>query len=656
MKNLKKIAIFLLCTALILTMSACGKKSGSKTASAKTADIEEILNELKEESVSKPDTSKAAKISFSSDNAEISGSGAEYKNGVVTIKKGGVYILSGTSESGRVIVDAKGEEVTLVLNGLELSNKKSSSIYVYKSSKTMICLEENTKNVLSDPDSYDYSDNYSSSDDEEPNAALYSKSDLVIFGSGSLTVNGNCNNGITSKDTLLIMSSDITVTAKNHGINGKDYLKAKDAAITVTSGGDAVRSTNDKDENLGYIALVDCTLNLKSSEDGIQAQTLLGISGGKFDIVSGGGSSAKADNDTSSKGIKSGSALLIKDGEFTLDCCDDAVHSNGDVTISGGTFKITTGDDGVHSDSLLKVSGGNITVEKSYEGLEGAQIEISGGEINVTASDDGLNAAGGKDESGFGERKDNFASNSDYYIKITGGKINVNAYGDGIDSNGDLFVEGGETYVSGPVNDGNGAIDYDGTAKITGGIFVATGSSGMAMNFGSDSTQGSIMIDLDSQSQSAVVLKDSSSNEIVSFTPAKKYINVVVSAPSIVKGGTYTIVSGNLSKSVTLDSLIYGESRGMGGAAPNGNAPGGNAPGNGAAPDANGEQPSGNKPSDNGTQPPEKPDSSNENQTGNSDTNSRPDKKPDKKPDENGNSSQSSKKQKSSQSTESSQS
>lgn len=85
----------------------------------------------------------------------------------------------------------------------------------------------------------------------------------------------------------------------------------------------------------------------------------------------------------------------------------------------------------------------------------------------------------------------------------------------------------------------------------------------MAMNFGSDSTQGSIMVNLDSQSQSAVVLKDSSSNEIVSFTPAKKYINVVVSAPSIVKGGTYTIVSGNLSKSVTLDSLIYGESGGM---------------------------------------------------------------------------------------------
>lgn len=120
----------------------------------------------------------------------------------------------------------------------------------------------------------------------------------------------------------------------------------------------------------------------------------------------------------------------------------------------------------------------------------------------------------------------------------------------------------------------------------------------MAMNFGSDSTQGSIMVDLDSQSQSAVVLKDSSSNEIVSFTPAKKYINVVVSAPSVVKGGIYTIASGNLSKSVTLDSLIYGESGGMGAA----------APGNGAAPGANGEQPSGNKPSDNCTQPPEKPD------------------------------------------------
>ena len=655
MKKLKNSLIFLLVAALIICMSACGKKSNSDTkSSVSTADIEKILEELKNETAGKPDTKNTVKIDFSSEKVNVSGNGAEADGSTVTIKKGGVDVLSGTSEDGRITVDANGEEVTLILNGLNLTSKSSSPLYVYKSSKTTVYLESGTNNTLTDGSSYDFSDSYSSKENEESNAALYSKSDLVIAGSGKLTVNANYNNAITSKDTLEIFSSEITVNAKNHGINGKDYLKVKNAVLNVTSGGDAVRSTNDKDENLGYIALLDTDITVKSAEDGIQAETLLGISGGKINIISGGGSGAKADSDTSSKGIKAGSTLLIKDGEFTLDCCDDAVHSNGDVSITGGTFKISTGDDGVHSDSKLSVSGGNITVEKSYEGLEGAQIEISGGEINVNASDDGFNAAGGNDESGFGGIKDNFISNSDYYIKITGGKVNVNAYGDGIDSNGDLFVEGGETYVSGPVNDGNGALDYNGSAKITGGIFVAAGSSGMAMNFGTDSTQGSIMVSLNGAAQTAIVLKDGNSNELLSYTPPKQYSNVVISCPDLKVGGSYNVSAGSASQSVTLDSLIYGESKGMGGA-PNGNNTDKKGP-QGGFQNGNAEQPSGEKSSGNGNQPPEMPDSSGTEQNGTAPSGSRPDKKPDKKPDDSTDSSSGNKKQKSASDETSSQS
>ena len=70
----------------------------------------------------------------------------------------------------------------------------------------------------------------------------------------------------------------------------------------------------------------------------------------------------------------------------------------------------------------------------------------------------------------------------------------MNASGDGIDSNGDLTVSGGKTYLSGPVNSGNGILDYNGSAVVTGGIFAASGSSGMAQNFDSSSTQGLSLI------------------------------------------------------------------------------------------------------------------------------------------------------------------
>ena len=69
-------------------------------------------------------------------------------------------------------------------------------------------------------------------------------------------------------------------------------------------------------------------------------------------------------------------------------------------------------------------------------------------------------------------------------------------------------MSGGELYVSGPVNDGNGAFDYNGQATITGGIVVALGSSGMAQNFGNNSTQGSILLTYASYTKDIISLKD----------------------------------------------------------------------------------------------------------------------------------------------------
>ncbi len=59
-------------------------------------------------------------------------------------------------------------------------------------------------------------------------------------------------------------------------------------------------------------------------------------------------------------------------------------------------------------------------------------------------------------------------------------RFTVDAKGDGLDSNGSLCVSGGEIFVTGPSDNGNGALDYNGDAQITGGTIVAVGMSGMA--------------------------------------------------------------------------------------------------------------------------------------------------------------------------------
>lgn len=584
MKRTKRLLSLLLCAFLIVgTLCACRNNtddSGGTTDGTQTSSNEAVQAVLSQ-SVAEPDLTNATKITLSDTNINISGSGAEEKDGTVTITEGGTYVFSGSLSNGRIVVNAPDKEVTVVLNGADITCSYSSPLYVYKSSSATVYLLKDTENKLTDGESYTYSDSYSSSEDEEPNACLYSKSDLIIAGAGSLTVSANFNNGITSKDTLRIDSAAITVNAKNHGINGKDYLTLKNAKVSVTSGGDALRSTNDSDEALGYITSVNSDLTLVSGEDGMQAETVMTISGGEINIKSGDGSGAKISGDTSAKGIKAGTSLVLLDGTFTLDCCDDAVHSNGGAEISGGTFAISTGDDGVHADENLKISGGTINISKSYEGLEGATIDISGGKIAITASDDGINAAGGNDESGFGGgmARDTFGGSSSYFVNISGGKLNIDASGDGIDSNGNLTVSGGEIYVSGPTSGGDSALDYDGTAAITGGIFIAAGSSGMAQNFGDSSTQGSIMLTYQSFASGKISVADSSGNVLAEYTPSKNYSCVVVSCPGLTKGGTYTVTACGQSQSVTLESTIYG-SGSMGGGQPGqgGQQPGGTPP------------------------------------------------------------------------------
>lgn len=590
MKRKYRILSIIISAALLAgCLSACGESgtatggssSDENTAATVTGGDAATTPDTTAD-VEAPDVSGATTITLSGQSAAVTGTGAEVTDGVVTITAGGTYVVTGTMTEGRILVNAPKEEVTLVLQDVSITCSTGSPLYVYKSKATTLYLPEGTASTLTDGTDNTFSDSYSSAEEEEPNACLYSKSDLVIAGSGSLTVNANYNNGITGKDTLFIQKASVTVTAVNHGINGKDSLTIKDADITVTSGGDALRSTYDSDPTLGYLVITGSALKLTAGEDGIQAETTLTISGGTATVTTAGGAGQSISDDTSAKGLKAGTQVTVTGGTFQLNCCDDAIHSNGNVTISGGSFTIATGDDGMHADDTLSISSGTIDITRSYEGLEGAKVLISGGKISIVASDDGINAAGGSDQSGFGGfgfAPDAFGGSGDYLIRISGGVVTVNASGDGIDSNGDIEVTGGELYISGPTSNGDGTIDCDGSATITGGIVVAAGSTGMAENFGTASTQGSILVNLSGSAGQTITLKDSDGNILASFTPAKAFGCVVVSAPGVAQGGTYTIAAGGASTTVTMESLIYGSGMGgFGGMGGPGNIGGGQQP------------------------------------------------------------------------------
>lgn len=526
--------------------------------------------EVREPSAETDSAGAAAAVSAQPDTSDARTLTLE-EGGETLISEGGVYRITGSVSDGRIRVCAPGEEVTLLLDNASVACADRNPLYIEKAAQVTLALAEGSVNSLCGPGA--------DADVEEINACVYAKTDLLITGSGALTVTADSGNGIVCKDALTIASATLNVEAQNNGITGRDSLCVQSAAVTVSAGGDALRSTNDSDAALGYVTVSDSTLHLSAGEDGIQAQTALTVTGGACTVVSGGGSGV-APGDSSAKGLKGGASVTLNGGVYSLDCSDDSIHSNGSVSVLDGSYTISTGDDGIHADETVVVTGGSIEIAKCYEGIEGAVVEISGGEISIVSSDDGINAAGGADQSGFGfgfaggfgGGRDSFGDSA-YCIRISGGKITINASGDGVDSNGDLEVSGGALYISGPESSGDSALDYDGSASVTGGIVVAAGYDGMAQNFGSESTQGSMLIRVGSVVTGKIALSDADGTVLASFTPEKGYSCVVISCPGITADGAYTVQTGTKTQSVQMDGLLYGE--GMGGFNGGGFRPGG---------------------------------------------------------------------------------
>ena len=528
-------------------------------------------------------------VTSSSDSVQISGT-------TVTITEEATYILSGTLNDGMVIVNAdKSAKLQLVLNGVSINSETSAPLYILAADKVFVTLAEGTENTLSNGGTF------TAIDENNIDAVIFSKQNLTLNGSGSLTVTSPAGHGIVSKDDLVITGGTYTVNCASHGLDANDSVRIMDGMLTVDAGKDGIRAENDEDTSLGFIYISGGTLNIEAEGDGISAGAYLQIEDGTFDLLCGGGSengskessdswggfmgggmgggmggfmgggpggrsgiasssSASASDESSSgmKGLKAAGDMLISGGSFTINSADDAIHSNGSITINGGTFEIATGDDGVHADDTLTVTACTVNISESYEGLEAHHIVVSGGDIRLVASDDGLNAAGGTDSSGTGGRDTMFGggmggmggmggSSSDGSILVSGGTLYINSSGDGMDANGTLTISGGHTTVVGPTQGDTATLDYDVSGVITGGTFIGTGASSMAQTF-SDSEQGVIAVSVGNQAAGTkVTLTDSSGNVIVSFEPELSFAVVIISTLDMKTGENYTITVGSSS-------------------------------------------------------------------------------------------------------------
>ena len=589
--NTKLVAGLLGYALLACSISGCSLDSFSKTTTETSSessssateitylDADDMFTDRDKEVGYDEDTATA--ITLSDDASSCDSSSVTISNNTITITDEGTYLLTGSLSDGQVIVDADDKKVQLVLDSVNINCDTSAALYVKAADKVFVTLASDSENSLSN------TSDFVAIDDNNIDAVIFSKDDLTLNGSGTLTVTAKYGHGIVSKDDLVITSGTYQITAAKHALSGKDSVRIADGVLTLDAGTDGIHSENTDNDAKGFIYIANGDISITADSDGFDAEETLQLDGGNIEVAAG----------------------------------DDGLHADGDLIITDGTINVT----------------------KSYEGLEGMTVTVEDGNISVVSSDDGINAAGdgtseessqsgtppekpdGSDStedrpeppSGF-DKNDNSSANSnsdsnsdskpadlpdgnggpgggnggpgggdgapgggnggpgggngapgggnggpgggmeeatDYnLIQISGGKIYINANGDGIDSNGNLTVTGGEIYVDGPTSGGDGALDCSGTALISGGTVIAVGSSGMAENFDSSSAQGSMITTVsDSMITGDITLTDSEGNTIVSYSPSKEYSSVAISCADLKEGETYTLVAGDTSTSVSLN-------------------------------------------------------------------------------------------------------
>lgn len=563
------------------------------------------------------------------------GSTITQNDSVYTITQAGEYTVTGLLSEGQIVVNADDNaEITIVLNGTSITCSNGSPIYIKNADNVKIKSEENTYNCIVDAraEADDNSDNSSS---ENGNAAIYAACDLKLVGKGALSVTGNYNNGIQSKDDISIKNVTIKVNAVNNAIKGNDEVAIESGEIiAISRKGDGIKTSNSslstKGKQKGNVIISGGNIDIYAACDGIDAAYGVDVSGdGNLNIYTdtysdyseavaadnsgsstssvgtppdmnnaqnngnmgnppdmnntqnngnmgnppdmnnsssnsgnnpdmkgnfGGGNRAangmpgnnssgnSSKKSYSTKGIKAESEINISGAAINISSTDDGIHANSDsgvletgedgkgiISISGGTITISTGDDGIHADKELNITDGYINVLTSYEGLEAITINISGGQSFVYAADDGINACTGD-------------GTSTPLINITGGYVDVTTGSgdtDGIDSNGSYTQSGGMVFVKGGSSSGqvSGSIDVDGNITITGGTCVALGGiCETPVNSVNAYVFSSVSFNAGSYS-----VKDSSGNEIISFTLNNSYSNSWICTSALTTNTEYTL-------------------------------------------------------------------------------------------------------------------
>ena len=287
----------------------------------------------------------------------------------INIDKEGTYVLSGSAKNASVCVDAADEDkVSLVLDGLSISNDSKPCIYVKNADEVLVTIS--SENDLS------VTGTFESDGDTKTDAVIFAKDDLVLGGTGSLTISSS-DNGIAGKDNIKVTGSVINIECEGSAIEAKESITIEKGEISIPKCYDGLHAEDDDDDTTGYIYILGGSLTIEAEDDAIHATTVVKIDDGKIALtggegiegtqisMNGGELTINASDDGINAGRKSSSLppLYEQNGgtvTITMAAGDtDGVDSNGDITINDGTISIT-GQSTFDYDGTAQYNGGTI--------------------------------------------------------------------------------------------------------------------------------------------------------------------------------------------------------------------------------------------------------------------------------------------------------
>ncbi|ORX43040.1 hypothetical protein BCR32DRAFT_327689 [Anaeromyces robustus] len=502
-------------------------------------------------------------INCNGTTCEVKGNGVEISEGIVTINAAGNYILQGELQ-GQIRIEANEKDyVHLILNDIHIKSEEGPALVALSAEKVTLTLVGDSNEFLD-------SDNYIETEDEKyPDACFYAKTDVSINGEGTLDITGNYNAGIhCTKDLKLVTGNVNVLDAKDKGIKVKDSICFHDANVFVNSYNSAIKVTNDKKVDKGFIVIENGNITLSTKNDALHAETHVTIYGGLIDIKD------------CREGIE-GQMIDVLGGEIIISTTNDGFNAS----IIGADKKPTM-PGGAKKPNFGKKKDEN---ENENENVNVMPMPMPGGPMPEGGMPEGGMPGGPEGPGGpggpFGPQVGPEANDGSVYINIVGGKIDITAHArggydiDGIDSNGILYIGGNaEVYVDlqlGKLYGDFATLDSDGDNVVSGRATVVTTSAYLSWEDagkfmteeeaknrpppppGTREDRGKIyqpfirILDMEKQpDHTEIILKDKNGEIIVTYTPQYAFDYILIISPKLIGGESYELTAGSFVQTV----------------------------------------------------------------------------------------------------------